>query len=220
MSALASPGPSAPRVLHETTEIPALRLLTRSAARRRNMPSCFDGMTMVVAGGRPGVDIETAIDPMPAAGGGGPFRDRDKVAVGKADCDHMVRAGAHLDRPLRARPGLRPPARQRARNRRLGTGGGAAAIPAGQRAAAYFFDADSFSSLESASTRALSLALYFRLRGFVRRRYPQHGHHRPSHLMNISHIWHRLCPDTYLPVPTGFCALYLMHIPLHVMPDT
>ena len=38
--------------------------------------------------------------------------------------------------------------------------------------------------------------------------------------MNISHIWHRLCPETYLPVPTGFCALYLMHIPLHVMPYT
>ena len=85
--------------------------------------------------------------------------------------------------------------------------------------AAYFFDADS-SSFESASTRALSFALYFRLRGFVRRRYPQHGHQRPSHFMNISHIWHRLCPETYLPVPTGFCALYLMHIPLHVMPYT
>ena len=46
-------------------------------------------------------------------------------------------------------------------------------------------------SLESASTRARSFALYFRLRGFVRRRYPQQGHQRPSHFMNISHIWHR-----------------------------
>jgi hypothetical protein len=35
---------------------------------------------------------------------------------------------------------------------------------------------------------ALSLALYFRLRGFVLNRYPQQGHHNPSHLMNISQI--------------------------------
>lgn len=68
----------------------------------------------------------------------------------------------------------------------------------------------------SASTLARSFALYFRFLGFVLSLYPQHGHQRPSHFMKISHIWQRLCPDAYLPVPTGFCALYLMHIPLHV----
>ncbi len=35
---------------------------------------------------------------------------------------------------------------------------------------------------------ALSLALYFKFLGFVLKRYPQHGHHSPSHLMNISQI--------------------------------
>ena len=59
-------------------------------------------------------------------------------------------------------------------------------------------------SLALASTLALSLALYFRLRGFVLNLYPQHGHQSPSHLMKISQIWHRLWPDAYLPVPTGF----------------
>ena len=72
-------------------------------------------------------------------------------------------------------------------------------------------------SLESASTRARSFALYFRLRGFVRRRYPQQGHQSPSHFMKISHIWQRRWPEAYLPVPTGFCALYRMQMPLHVM---
>ena len=70
----------------------------------------------------------------------------------------------------------------------------------------------------SASTLARSLALYFRLRGFVLSRYPQHGHQRPAHFMNISHIWHLRWPEAYLPVPTGFCALYLVQIPLHVTP--
>jgi len=41
---------------------------------------------------------------------------------------------------------------------------------------------------------ARNLALYFRLRGLVLNLYPQHGHHRPSHFMKISHIWHRFCP--------------------------
>jgi hypothetical protein len=35
--------------------------------------------------------------------------------------------------------------------------------------------------------------------------------------MNISHIWHRFWPDAYLPEPTGFCALWRMHIPLQVI---
>ena len=35
---------------------------------------------------------------------------------------------------------------------------------------------------------ALNFALYFKFRGLVLKRYPQHGHHSPSHLMNISHI--------------------------------
>ena len=43
-------------------------------------------------------------------------------------------------------------------------------------------------SIVSASTRARSFALYFRLRGFVLNLYPQQGHQRPSHLMNISQI--------------------------------
>jgi len=59
--------------------------------------------------------------------------------------------------------------------------------------------------------------LYFKFRGLVLRRYPQHGHHKPSHLMKISQIWHLRCPEAYLPVPTGFCALYLVQIPLHVI---
>jgi hypothetical protein len=41
---------------------------------------------------------------------------------------------------------------------------------------------------------ALSFALYFKFLGFVLRRYPQHGHQRPSHFMNISHIWHLFWP--------------------------
>jgi hypothetical protein len=35
---------------------------------------------------------------------------------------------------------------------------------------------------------ARNLALYFKLRGFVLNLYPQHGHHNPSHFINISHI--------------------------------
>ncbi len=68
----------------------------------------------------------------------------------------------------------------------------------------YAFIAIDSASLESASTLARSLALYFRFRGLVLSLYPQHGHQRPSHLMNISQIWQRLCPEAYLPVPTGF----------------
>ena len=83
MTALAASAPSAPLVLHETTEIPALRWLTCSAARRRNRPSCFDGITMVVAGGSPGVDIDTAIDPMPAEGGGDPSETETKSPLAK-----------------------------------------------------------------------------------------------------------------------------------------
>jgi hypothetical protein len=59
-------------------------------------------------------------------------------------------------------------------------------------------------SIESASTLARSFALYLRFRGFVLNLYPQQGHQRPSHLMNISQIWHLRCPEAYLPVPTGF----------------
>jgi hypothetical protein len=42
----------------------------------------------------------------------------------------------------------------------------------------------------SFTLRALNFALYFRFLGFVLSLYPQHGHHNPSHLMKISHIWH------------------------------
>ena len=55
----------------------------RSAARRRNRPSCFEGMTVVVAGGRPGVVIETAMDPIPAAGGGSPSETDTKSPLAK-----------------------------------------------------------------------------------------------------------------------------------------
>jgi hypothetical protein len=44
------------------------------------------------------------------------------------------------------------------------------------------------SALASAFTRARSFALYFKFRGLVLNRYPQHGHHKPSHLMKISQI--------------------------------
>jgi len=64
---------------------------------------------------------------------------------------------------------------------------------------------------------ALNFALYFRFLGFVLSRYPQHGHHSPSHFMKISHIWHRFWPLTYLPEPTGFWALWRIHIPLQVI---
>ena len=64
---------------------------------------------------------------------------------------------------------------------------------------------------------ARNLALYFRFLGFVLNLYPQHGHHNPSHFINISHIWQRFCPLTYRPEPTGFCALWRIHIPLQVI---
>ena len=51
---------------------------------------------------------------------------------------------------------------------------------------------------------ALSFALYFKFLGLVLSLYPQHGHQRPSHFINISHIWHLFCPLAYLPEPTGF----------------
>jgi len=62
----------------------------------------------------------------------------------------------------------------------------------------------------------LNFALYFKLRGFVLSRYPQHGHHNPSHVMNISQIWQRRWPVAYLPLPVGFDALCRTQIPLHV----
>ena len=73
-----------------------------------------------------------------------------------------------------------------------------------------------FSFISSIWALARSFALYFRFLGFVRRRYPQHGHHKPSHLMNISQIWHRFCPLAYLPIATGFWDLWRMQIPLQV----
>jgi hypothetical protein len=62
---------------------------------------------------------------------------------------------------------------------------------------------------------SINLDLYLELRGLVLNRYPQHGQKNPSHFMNISHTWQRLWPRTYRPVPTGFCALWRIHIPLH-----
>jgi hypothetical protein len=64
---------------------------------------------------------------------------------------------------------------------------------------------------------ARSFALYFRFLGLVRSLYPQHGHHSPSHFMKISHIWQRFWPLAYRPEPTGFWALCLIQIPLHVI---
>lgn len=40
-------------------------------------------MTIVVAGGRPGVVIETAIEPIPAAGGGAPSVTETKSPLAK-----------------------------------------------------------------------------------------------------------------------------------------
>ena len=40
-------------------------------------------MTVVVAGGRPGVVIETAMDPIPAAGGGSPSETETKSPLAK-----------------------------------------------------------------------------------------------------------------------------------------
>jgi len=62
-----------------------------------------------------------------------------------------------------------------------------------------------------------NFALYLRFLGLVLNLYPQQGHHNPSHFMKISQIWQRLWPLTYLPEPTGFCALCLIQIPLHVI---
>ena len=64
---------------------------------------------------------------------------------------------------------------------------------------------------------ARNFALYFRFLGLVLSLYPQQGHHNPSHLMKISQIWQRLWPLTYRPEPTGFWALCLIQIPLHVI---
>ena len=64
---------------------------------------------------------------------------------------------------------------------------------------------------------ALNFALYFRFLGLVRSLYPQHGHQSPSHFMKISQIWQRFWPLTYLPEPTGFWALWRIHIPLQVI---
>jgi len=35
--------------------------------------------------------------------------------------------------------------------------------------------------------------------------------------MKSMQIWHRFCPQAYLPLSRGFTALYLMQMPLHVM---
>lgn len=74
-----------------------------------------------------------------------------------------------------------------------------------------------FSCTARTVSRCLNFALYFKFLGLVLSLYPQHGHQRPSHFRNISHIWHRFCPLAYLPIPTGFWALCLEHIPLHVI---
>jgi hypothetical protein len=46
--------------------------------------------------------------------------------------------------------------------------------------------------------------LYFMFLGRDLNLYPQQGHHNPSHLINIVHIWHLFWPAAYRPVPTGF----------------
>lgn len=64
----------------------------------------------------------------------------------------------------------------------------------------------------------LNFALYFEFLGLDLNRYPQQGHHNPSHSMNNSHIWHLLWPDAYRPHShDGFWALYLVHIPLQAI---
>jgi hypothetical protein len=64
---------------------------------------------------------------------------------------------------------------------------------------------------------SLSCDLNFILRGLVRNLYPQHGHHNPSHFINISQIWQRFWPMAYRPIRVGFCALWRIHIPLQVI---
>lgn len=55
--------------------------------------------------------------------------------------------------------------------------------------------------------------------GFVLSLQPQHGHHTPFHLINISHIMHLVCPAEYLPPEplAGLRALCRSQIPLHVI---
>ncbi len=63
---------------------------------------------------------------------------------------------------------------------------------------------------------SINLDLYLELRGLVLNLYPQQGQKNPSHFMNISHTWQRLCPTTYRPTPIGFSALWRTQMPLHV----
>ena len=80
-----------------------------------------------------------------------------------------------------------------------------AACSGPRKRACSYFRAETVSTGASALTvLARSFALYFRFLGFVRSLYPQHGHQRPSHFMNISQIWHLFWPEAYLPEPTGF----------------
>jgi hypothetical protein len=57
--------------------------------------------------------------------------------------------------------------------------------------------------------------------GFALSLQPQHEHSSPSHLINISHITHLLCPAEYLREPSaGLEALFWLQIPLHVINHT
>jgi len=66
-------------------------------------------------------------------------------------------------------------------------------------------------------SRILSFALNSWFLGFVLNIYPQQGHHNLFHLMNISHIWQRLCPLPYRLELDGFAALWRIHMPLQVI---
>ena len=57
----------------------------------------------------------------------------------------------------------------------------------------------SFSYLPDKDSR--NMALNFGFRDFVLSWYPQQGHHKPSHVIKISQIWHRFWPFAYLREP-------------------
>ena len=57
-------------------------------------------------------------------------------------------------------------------------------------------------------------SLFFVCCGIVRNLYPQQGHQKPSHIMNVAQILHRRCPEEYLLPSRGLIALYLTQIPL------
>jgi len=54
-------------------------------------------------------------------------------------------------------------------------------------------------------------------RGLTLRVKLQHGQLFPSHIMKISQVEQRFCPDAYRPVLNGLSLLYFLHVPLHTI---